>query len=109
MKKYIRLAILIILLLSIYIINISFARYEENLKSNTITLSSNSNVPSKATLTAVPNQDNTFNVTVTNNNSYDVKYKIKEENDLYNVECSDLNEGYITIPANNTSTVQVVI
>lgn len=108
MKKYIRLAILIILLLSIYIINISFARYEENLKSNTITLSSNSNVPLIATLTAVPNQDNTFNVTVTNNNSYDVKYKIKEENDLYNVECSDLNEGYITIPANNTSTVQVV-
>ena len=108
MRKYIGISLLIIFLLAICAINISFAKYEKNLKSNVITLSSNSNVPLTATITTVPDTDNTFNVTVTNNNAYDVKYKIKEEDDLYNVEGSDINDGYITIPANTTNTVQVV-
>ena len=108
MKKYISIAILIILLLSIYVINISLARYQKSLTSNTITLGSNSNTPITATIEAVPNTDNTFNITVKNDNSYDVRYKIKEENDLYNVSYSGTENSYITIPANTTNTVQVV-
>ena len=108
MKKYISISILIILLLSIYVINISLARYEKNVKSDTITLGSIANTPITATITSVSDTDNTFDITVTNNNPYEVKYKIKEENDLYNVDYSGILNSYITIPANTTKTIRVV-
>ena len=106
-KKWISVIVLIILLLSIYIINISLARYEEKLTSNTISFGSNPNIPISATITAVPNEDNTFDITVTNDNSYDVKYKIKDENDLFDVNYSGTTNSYITIKANTTNTIRI--
>ena len=73
-----------------------------------LTLGSIANTPITATITSVSDTDNTFDITVTNNNPYEVKYKIKEENDLYNVDYSGILNSYITIPANTTKTIRVV-
>lgn len=109
MKKGIKLLILIILLLSIYIIGVSYAKYEENLKSNEMTIESNSHTPITATVTAVGDVENTFNIEVDNPNPYEITYVIKEKEDLYDIDYTDSDDTYMTISANSTSSIQIKI
>lgn len=109
MKKYIKIFLVIIFFIGIYFINISFARYRKNLKSETFSIQSKGHTGITATVTVEDGVDNTFNVTVTNNNPYTVKYKIKETDDSYKVEYDTTSEDYVIIDANSTATVQVVL
>ena len=106
MKRYV---IMLLLILSIGVIGISFAKYEKQLTSSQITIQSETYEEITATLVAVTGEDNTFNVTVTNSNDYAINYKIMEENDLYNITYADTTEEYVTVPANSTTTTKVTI
>lgn len=62
------------------------------------------NIVNVSTLTGI---ENTFDITVTNPNEYAVKYRIMEENDLYNVEYIGTNNTYATIAAEAVETIRV--
>lgn len=109
MKKYIIIFCVIILTLVFCVLNISFAKYQKNLQSDLITIVSKQHSSVFATISIVADEENTYNVTVTNNNDYDVKYKIQEEKDEYNVTSDSMQDGYFIIPANSTHTVKITL
>ncbi len=109
MKKYIKLLVVLVLLLGIYLIKISYAKYEENIKSSEFTITSNSHTPITAVVTPVGDVDNTFNISVNNPNPYEVRYIIKEKEDLYDITYINTNDEYMTIPANGTSSIQIKV
>ena len=61
-----------------------------------------------AAVSTLDNVDNAFDVTVTNPNPYEVKYRIIEENDSYDVEYSGTTDSYATIGANTSETIRVI-
>ena len=61
-----------------------------------------------ANVSTIADVENTFDITVTNPNDYEVKYKIIEENDLYKVEYSGTSNTNATIAANSTETIRVI-
>lgn len=108
MKKYKVLLIIIAFILGgISIINISYAKYQKNLESETITINSYSYTPITVSLTADATVENKYSVTITNTNSYNVKVKIQDDADLFDIAIVDSSETYITAGA-NTSTVAAI-
>lgn len=83
--------------------------YEQTVTSEEMTINAQQYSNITATVSAVDDVDNTFDITVTNSNPYEIKYKIMEENDLYNVTYEDSTDTYATIQANTTDTIRVVI
>lgn len=106
MKKNV---ITLLVILSIGFIGITFGKYEKQLETSNVTIKSEKYEKIAATLVAITDEDNTFNVTVTNSNDYAINYKVIEENDLYNVTYANTTEKYVTVPANSTTTTKVTI
>ena len=106
MKKYISILIIFLGIL-IYLANISLAKYQINKKSNTIIINSHTYTPLTAIVSVVTGEDNKYSITLTNNNEYEVKYKVKEENDILNVSYENSSLDYATIPAKSTQTINV--
>lgn len=87
----------------------SFARYTKSLESEEFSLQSNTHIPLTVSATQDQTVDNTLNLSVTNPNSYAVKYKIKENDDLYTITYSTTSEEFLTIDAGSTVSLQVTI
>ena len=86
--------------------------YEQTIESREMTLKGQEYsdlTATIATVSALADIENAFDITVTNPNQYEVKYKIIEENDLYNVEYDGTTDTYATIAANTTETIRVII
>lgn len=82
--------------------------YKQTITSEELELKGQEYSNLSATVKTVADVENAFDITVTNPNQYEVKYKIIEESDLYNVEYSGTNNSYATISANSTETIRVV-
>lgn len=101
---------IILLTIFILIINTSaIAEYKKYLETAEITITSSDYSEIIATVETVSDRDNTFNVTITNNNSYSVQYKIQAESELYNITYNSVDKEYETILANTTQTVEVTV
>lgn len=109
MKKLINIFFMSLLTLIMCAISMSFAKYQKSLQSDSITINSLEYVSLIGNVENNETEQNKYNVTVVNNNDYEVEYKIQEENDLYNVTCNDIENSYLAIPANSTSTVEIIL
>lgn len=110
MKKDTILFIIMFIILAICSMGVSFARYQKQLLGGNITIQSKEYTPLEVvSVSAVDGEDNTYDVTITNPNSYDVNYKVIEQNDLYKVEYNGTTDTYATISTGETKTIRVVI
>lgn len=107
MKKVFYLIIVLALILIAYAITDSYAKYYKILKSNAASISSQNFESLTGTLTQTTEGSNTYNLAITNSNSYSVQYKLKEKNNLATVTFPDSQEEYKTIAAKTSETIQV--
>lgn len=85
--------------------------YKQTQKCEEIVFKSKEYSNLTATITnvsTIADVENSFDITVTNPNDYEVKYKIIEENDLYKVEYSGTSNTNAIIAANSTETIRVI-
>lgn len=85
--------------------------YKQTQKCEEIVFKSKEYSNLTATITnvsTIADVENSFDITVTNPNDYEVKYKIIEESDLYKVEYSGTSNTNATIAANSTETIRVI-
>ena len=107
MNKTFRIFFILIFILICVGVNFSYAKYKKTLTGNDVTVTSKSSTPLTATTTVQNEDENLYNVSVTNNNPYAVRYKIKEAEDTLNVKYGDTEDEYVTIPANTTQTSSI--
>ena len=86
----------------------AFAKYKLNLKSDSISIKTEPHVGIIGNVEETT-EENKYNIVITNNNNYEVKYKIEEENNLFNIENDNMVDGFLSIPANTTNTVNFKI
>lgn len=110
MKKYKVLLIIIAFILGgISIINISYAKYQKNLESETVMISSYGYTPITVSLTSDATVENKYGVTITNTNSYSVKVKMQDDADLFDVSIVDSTETYITASPNTSTVAEIQV
>lgn len=107
MKNSFRIFLILMFILACVGINISYARYRKTLQSDDAVITSKSSTPLTATITVQNENENIYNISVTNNNPYAVRYKIKELEDTLNIKYGDTEDEYATISANTTQTSSV--
>ena len=107
MKKVLKKFLMLIFMLACLGVNVSYAKYKKTLQSNDVIITSETSTPITATITAQSEDENVYNVSVTNSNPYAVRYKVKELEDTLNIKYGDTEDEYATIPANTTQTSSV--
>lgn len=66
-------------------------------------------IPLKTTFKVIDEEDNIYSISITNNNTYDVTYRIKDRDDLFNIESDSVKLDTQIIAPNTTQTFQISI
>lgn len=66
-------------------------------------------IPLKTKFEVINEENNIYNISITNENTYEVTYRIKDRDDIFNITSNSTNLGIQTIAANDTQTFQISI